>query len=344
MRHARRCEKIAACAAACGVSLPSISHYHLLSLARAIQHSHPRAFHPPTHPRFSLLSPLPVYDSLNKLLVFDPVVAPYRKLLWMDADTLVLQNVDSLLTEPMFTGAFTVACCNVNSPAQPSGGLWVVEPSASVTAALNALMNAPVPGTKGLDWHWGDMQLVRFLFGAPPPDGKEQPVFPSVEDGRYGYIPGVREYPEIAAYTETQWIDFVNRAPAEKRHEGLLPGAWDGKSPAHIWHILDATYDQCVGNCECMPGRDMPKKMKTVHYSCMQHMQKPGNFESEHELMSTLNDFATSCSRYWVSLWYEKFIKAAGRLPAPLWDGAAIPIFDKLHDEIVLNNRLKYKK
>ena len=56
----------------------------------------------------------------------------YKKLLWMDSDTLVLKNLDHLFLKPMFTTAFTYACCNPNSPVLPSGGLWVVEPSIKV--------------------------------------------------------------------------------------------------------------------------------------------------------------------------------------------------------------------
>ena len=68
--------------------------------------------------------------ALNKLHVFN--MTQYKKLLWMDGDTLVLKNVDHLFLEPMFTAAFTYACCNANGPAIPSGGLWVVEPSVKV--------------------------------------------------------------------------------------------------------------------------------------------------------------------------------------------------------------------
>lgn len=48
--------------------------------------------------------------ALNKLRVFG--LTQFRKLLWMDGDTLVLKNIDHLLREPMFTAAFTYDCCN----------------------------------------------------------------------------------------------------------------------------------------------------------------------------------------------------------------------------------------
>lgn len=85
----------------------------------------------------------------------------------------------------------------------------------------------------------------------------------------------------------------------------------------------------------------MPKKAKTVHFSCIQHLQKPSHYESEHEFFSALRTYALSCTRFWFSLWEEKYRKAAGRLPAPLWSGPEVPLFDHLHDELVLHNRLK---
>ena len=33
---------------------------------------------------------------------------------------------------------------------------------------------------------------------------------------------------------------------------------------------LDVRYDQCVGNCECLPERDMPEDYFSVHFSCIQ--------------------------------------------------------------------------
>ena len=53
--------------------------------------------------------------ALNKLRVFN--LTQYKKVLWMDGDTLVLKNVDHLFKKPMGTMAFTYACCNPNGPA-----------------------------------------------------------------------------------------------------------------------------------------------------------------------------------------------------------------------------------
>jgi hypothetical protein len=74
--------------------------------------------------------------ALNKLHVFN--LTQYKKVLWMDGDTLVLKNVDHLFLRPMGTMAFTYACCNQNGPAIPSGGLWVMEPSVQLGVKVRA--------------------------------------------------------------------------------------------------------------------------------------------------------------------------------------------------------------
>jgi hypothetical protein len=297
----------------------------------------------------------------------------FRKLLWMDADTLVLKNVDHLLKKRMFTAAFTVDCCNANSPAKPSGGLWVVEPSARVAADLQALMERPAP--HGQDWHWGDMQLVRYLFSLPPDPAATQYLWPAVEDGRQGFVPGVRAYANFAALPDAGIRDYVRaRAPGHEAAEGLLPGAWDGAHPAHVWTALDVTYDQCVGNCECMPERDsalggmqrrrrrppffllprdndasslpalppaVPTAMHTVHFSCMQSVDKPGRYASEADFMAAVAGRALSCTRFYMLHWYGVFSRAlAGGLPAPKWTGAPVPVFDRAHDDAVVRARL----
>ena len=186
--------------------------------------------------------------AFNKLRIFDPAVMPYRKLLWSDSDTFIMRNIDHLLHHPMFFAAFTVACCNGNSPAQPSGGLWVVEPNAGTKAEIDVLMNNPVPGTENDYWHWGDMQVVRYLFGKPPPPNTEQPLWPAIEDGRHGYIEGLEHLPVTADLTPQELQDsvFARMHEARRAGPGFLNGSWDGVHPKYVWHSLSVLYDQCV--------------------------------------------------------------------------------------------------
>ena len=54
----------------------------------------------------------------------------FRKIVFMDADTIVFRNLDHLFGPeyPMFTAALTYACCNAVAAPIPSGGFWIVEP------------------------------------------------------------------------------------------------------------------------------------------------------------------------------------------------------------------------
>jgi len=56
-----------------------------------------------------------------------------------------------------------------------------------------------------------------------------------------------------------------------------------GKRPPWVWKMLDPRYDQCVGMCECLPGRDMPRTSLTVHFSCIRYVEKPSRYESERK-------------------------------------------------------------
>ena len=49
-----------------------------------------------------------------------------------------------------------------------------------------------------------------------------------------------------------------------------------------MWHALDIRYDQCIGMCECLPGRDLRDEYISIHFSCMQgRLHKPGWYDTE---------------------------------------------------------------
>jgi hypothetical protein len=61
--------------------------------------------------------------------------------------------MDHLFNEPTFTASITYACCNHNAPAIPSGGLWVLEPSAHLWGLMDEQMRLGEPvydGASGL--------------------------------------------------------------------------------------------------------------------------------------------------------------------------------------------------
>lgn len=101
--------------------------------------------------------------AFNKLVVFN--LTEFRKLLWMDSDTLVLKNIDHLLREPSFSATALPACCHSLGPAYTGGGLWVLEPSAELYADMLQFLERPVPGSitpespEGEGYRWGDMQV-----------------------------------------------------------------------------------------------------------------------------------------------------------------------------------------
>ena len=114
--------------------------------------------------------------ALNKLVVFK--MMQYKKVIFMDGDTLFFRNIDHLWQLPTFTSSITYACCNNNGPAIPSGGLWVLEPSVELWNLIDHQMRMgdpvydmegrPVLDDKGQqkyeEWRLGDMAIVREVF------------------------------------------------------------------------------------------------------------------------------------------------------------------------------------
>lgn len=140
--------------------------------------------------------------ALNKMRVFN--MTHYKKLLWMDSDTIVFKNMDHLFKEPAFTTAVAVDCCNANGPNVPAGGLWVVEPSPDMGAQLWRMMvdGQPAYDERGKNvyradgtperavWNFGDQEILRWLVSRWDPD--EGTVWPRITDVRYGVVDGLR--------------------------------------------------------------------------------------------------------------------------------------------------------
>lgn len=104
--------------------------------------------------------------AFNKLLVFN--LTQFRKIAWLDADDYFVKNVDHLMAKPTFTGSFVTACCHAVGPAYPGGGIWVLEPSEYLYNTVTRTINHPRPGTINDGWNLGDMQVIRYVFGAAP--------------------------------------------------------------------------------------------------------------------------------------------------------------------------------
>ena len=81
--------------------------------------------------------------SFNKLRIFDMV--EFRKILFIDADVLLLKNIDHIVLEPDFTAAFTTECCNGGARGKLGGGMWVFEPSHARWNYTMDLIQSPCP-------------------------------------------------------------------------------------------------------------------------------------------------------------------------------------------------------
>jgi hypothetical protein len=85
-----------------------------------------------------------------------------------------------------------------------------------------------------------------------------------VSEGRGG---GTESFP-TAACTVAVFCALTPIATAETAPPPFAaPPAPQGSTP--VWHSLDLRYDQCVGHCECMPGRSVGDLQVSAHFSCI---------------------------------------------------------------------------
>ena len=222
--------------------------------------------------------------SLNKMQVFN--WTHYRKVVFMDSDTIAFQNLDHLFGPeyPTFTAALTFPCCNVRGPAGPSGGLWVFEPDVRLGVAAWELMVRGKrllarDGTPELDergapkfglWHLSDLDIITEMFTEPYTNltFNRDRYFPFVNDKRHGLIPGLRRLPAYRHASEAEWREAITDPRTQTTEpEGFLGGAaavTPGGLP--VWRALDVRYDQCIGTCECLPGRDLRDEYISIHF------------------------------------------------------------------------------
>ena len=101
-----------------------------------------------------------------------------------------------------------------------------------------------------------------------------------------------------------------------------------------------------------MPERDLPDDAFTISFGGAGHGGRgvehvfgaprdfAGDYVSEFDLMRSLNETALSCTRHYVlDEWYARLVRAAGRLPPPLWTGDPVPTWSESHDAKVRTTR-----
>jgi hypothetical protein len=124
------------------------------------------------------------------------------------------------------------------------------------------------------------MDVVNYMF-CDIREGQSFEGWPFTRDLRQGVVPGIKYIPQYRDIGETDYNRLVgfptSGLPAP---EGLLPQHANKRG---IWHLLDTRFDGLVGNCECLPDRDMQDMAYSVHFSCMAVFSKPGHFSNDLE-------------------------------------------------------------
>lgn len=259
--------------------------------------------------------------AFNKLRIFE--LTQFKKAVWLDGDDYFVRNVDHLMHMPALTGSLVTACCQRNGPAYAGGGIFVTEPNRETFAALMDLISKPLPGTEADTWRIGDMAVIRHFFGAAPPRKTIEPLFPAINDGRHGYVGGLRQFAKYRNMTDAEFAAFIDARldKRKQRREGFIEELRDPSRPN--FQALPMLYDQCVGSFACSPERDEPGIVYSVHLSCLQRgMQKPTKYASERAMIEAIvaSDRHT---RYWFLQWYSTYLRATlgEGLPAPKWEG-----------------------
>ena len=270
--------------------------------------------------------------SFNKLRIFDMV--EFKKILFVDADVMVMRNIDWVMLEPDFTAAFTTECCNGGARGKLGGGMWVFEPSHARWNYTQALINTPCPDADMGTWIHADMDVVNYMF-CDIREGESFEGWPFTRDLRQGALPGLRHIPQYRDISEGDYNRLVgfptSGLPAP---EGLLPQHANKRG---VWHILPTLFDGLVGNCECLNDRDMWDVASSVHFSCMNVYSKPGHFATDWDFHNAVYHRGKSCSRWYYMKWYSYFKKGMGGVGfrEPLWDGPPVPLWNKTHDDRV---------
>jgi alpha-N-acetylglucosamine transferase len=103
----------------------------------------------------------------------------FDKVLFLDADTLIVQNVDHLLNLPELSAPHTPRNCYCHGPDiefenHPeyftiSSGFFVADPSMETFELMLDLASKPSPDPDdvlqfGGNWHWGDQEMLRVVF------------------------------------------------------------------------------------------------------------------------------------------------------------------------------------
>jgi hypothetical protein len=217
----------------------------------------------------------PWKQAFTKLRVWSLI--DYEKVLFMDADTLAFRNLDHLFQEEEFTSGATWGCLNSNAPLQPSGGLWVIQPSLNVWGLIQAYIKGRDPCAH--QWRLGDMIMTWILF---------------IDVSALVY-----NAPEDRQQFDGDWTRF-----GRCQELGMYPSRFDllptgDFAPHNRWNMLNESYDILVDVCSIAafyfnPNDDRYRVLRgmgnttfdrpdafTVHFSCG-HKPRCHRFDEEY--------------------------------------------------------------
>ena len=122
--------------------------------------------------RWKLITyPAGAFDKLNVW-----TLTRFDKVLFLDADTLMVQNIDHLFNESELTAPYTPTNCQChadfhNNPIYftISSGFFLCKPSIDRFEHMVAIASGPSPDPDDLaqfggTWHWGDQEMLRVEF------------------------------------------------------------------------------------------------------------------------------------------------------------------------------------
>ena len=296
--------------------------------------------------------------AFNKLRVYGLV--QYESVLWLDSDVFVTRNLDHLLFYPEFTAAFTMDCCNLNASPRPSGGFWVIQPSAQRLKHVLTLVNGPDPlvplnleqGDK--DWHFGDMAVMMALYVKLRKVPRYYHLFESYdariaeERIRQWYKPNDPAYPakwmgygpDLVLASNNDSTVYASKPEYSGDHQFVVSSA-DANLADELafsldlpslagrrWHMLNESYDWLVVECQCAPQRDMgPDLIFSVHFSCLPgHIKKPGHFahiQEQRAALASPPDDMKPCLQKWYQTWTDAYERGMGKLLHAIWSEEA---------------------
>lgn len=115
-----------------------------------------------------------IEGAFDKLNVW--TLTQFEKVLFLDADTIIVQNVDHLFNYDELTAPYTPTnCqCHTNFHTNPvyftiSSGFFICKPSEEMFKKMVDLASGPSPDPDDLaqfggNWHWGDQEMVKVVF------------------------------------------------------------------------------------------------------------------------------------------------------------------------------------